>query len=610
MFADVGRHQQPHQFLHSFQSPSQHETSYVFGPNATFDTLPQLHRKVQHRPSSPQSSGFQKPLPYAYPLKSPASRQGRTAFLDARTSGADTSEHMLRRKTPNGTLAAGYDGTPVEWNRPHVNKHVIMPTSNAGEDDMDYKLPFDGFIEQKYVKPLLNSPGDEAVPFHNWRQGPLPLQHRYGPGLAMDGESASNTWRQNGAQAPSLDSVLHQAPAASHFFNMGGYQQVPTALHPMWPPSMGPTSSNAPGPYGPYWPNGSFEPYRPAALRDPRFHAQFANFSINDSSDSRSKHLDRAEWTPDILSSPYTKNGDDNGQWSIHGQNVHSMDTTPLQQDSCNAQVSDLEALRHEIDQVPTTQLTYRRGPAPLRYSSMPQDDDLTWSSLHSPTQSLTPTSADGLRHSNQLQFKEKVLVWAHRIYINLLASIHQSRKQSLSRQHSSQANFFPKPPRHPDSMSQTISDMIRKDGQSAEIYQDRDRVVYHEQSSDIVDRAKRLAHSTDSQWAYRRHNVTLPDPNVRGVRPSAHPQSHSSHLYSEDRHYSGYAIPIFDHDSQIHRPAMDAKAALEMLARLSQESGWQWTDGLLLGGCLAYGLGDYDKALQWYRKVLELDSK
>ena len=248
----------------------------------------------------------------------------------------------------------------------------------------------------------------------------------------------------------------------------------------------------------------------------------------------------------------------------------------------------------------------------PSRHPTMTQDEDLSWSSIHSPTQPLAPSSADGLRHSNQLQFKEKVLVWAHRIYINLLASIHQSRKQSLSRQHSSQASFFPKPPRHPDSISQTISDVVRKDGQSADTYEDRDGVVYHEQSFETLDRANkaRSADSTDIQWPYGRNNTSHPEHNVRGMRPLAHPQSHSSHYYSEERHYPGYAVPIMDHDSQIHRPAIEAKAALEMLARLSQESGWQWTDGLLLGGCLAYGLGDYDKALQWYRKVLELDPK
>ncbi|KAL8901974.1 MAG: hypothetical protein Q9207_004941 [Kuettlingeria erythrocarpa] len=54
--------------------------------------------------------------------------------------------------------------------------------------------------------------------------------------------------------------------------------------------------------------------------------------------------------------------------------------------------------------------------------------------------------------------------------------------------------------------------------------------------------------------------------------------------------------------------PAAIAVTALEMLSRLCQESGWEWTDGMLLGGCLAYVLGDYGKALRWYSKVLSCD--
>lgn len=56
--------------------------------------------------------------------------------------------------------------------------------------------------------------------------------------------------------------------------------------------------------------------------------------------------------------------------------------------------------------------------------------------------------------------------------------------------------------------------------------------------------------------------------------------------------------------------PTGDARAAIEMLDRLSQESGWEWTDGMLLGGCLAYGLGEFDQALEWYARVLACNPK
>ncbi len=50
------------------------------------------------------------------------------------------------------------------------------------------------------------------------------------------------------------------------------------------------------------------------------------------------------------------------------------------------------------------------------------------------------------------------------------------------------------------------------------------------------------------------------------------------------------------------------AASALEMITRLVAESGFGWIDGMLLGGCLAYGLGRFDDALRWYSRILDVD--
>lgn len=49
---------------------------------------------------------------------------------------------------------------------------------------------------------------------------------------------------------------------------------------------------------------------------------------------------------------------------------------------------------------------------------------------------------------------------------------------------------------------------------------------------------------------------------------------------------------------------------ALAVVSELCQETDWQWIDGMHLGGCLAYGLGNYTKAQRWYNKVLDLDPR
>jgi tetratricopeptide (TPR) repeat protein len=53
-----------------------------------------------------------------------------------------------------------------------------------------------------------------------------------------------------------------------------------------------------------------------------------------------------------------------------------------------------------------------------------------------------------------------------------------------------------------------------------------------------------------------------------------------------------------------------NAVSALESLTALCQDSSWQWIDGLLLGGSLAYALADYQKAYDWYTKILNIDSR
>jgi tetratricopeptide (TPR) repeat protein len=55
--------------------------------------------------------------------------------------------------------------------------------------------------------------------------------------------------------------------------------------------------------------------------------------------------------------------------------------------------------------------------------------------------------------------------------------------------------------------------------------------------------------------------------------------------------------------------PSMTAASALEAITQHCEESKWKWIDGMLLGGCLAYALGDYQKAQNWYKHILTLDS-
>jgi tetratricopeptide (TPR) repeat protein len=54
--------------------------------------------------------------------------------------------------------------------------------------------------------------------------------------------------------------------------------------------------------------------------------------------------------------------------------------------------------------------------------------------------------------------------------------------------------------------------------------------------------------------------------------------------------------------------PSMTAASALEAITKHCEESKWSWVDGILLGGCFAYALGDYQKAQEWYKHIITLD--
>ena len=60
----------------------------------------------------------------------------------------------------------------------------------------------------------------------------------------------------------------------------------------------------------------------------------------------------------------------------------------------------------------------------------------------------------------------------------------------------------------------------------------------------------------------------------------------------------------------EIGSPVLRARASLEMLANLCEQSGWKWVEGMLLGGCLYYGLERYEEALEWFRRIVSLDPR
>ncbi|SZF01593.1 unnamed protein product [Blumeria hordei] len=52
--------------------------------------------------------------------------------------------------------------------------------------------------------------------------------------------------------------------------------------------------------------------------------------------------------------------------------------------------------------------------------------------------------------------------------------------------------------------------------------------------------------------------------------------------------------------------PIERAREAQSLLINICRQTEWQWVDGMLLCGCFAHALGEYHQALEWFARILE----
>lgn len=611
MFSHVAHHQQ-HHFPQS--SYSFHHDTFKDLSQCSFENLapgglvsPELNASFRQRTERPQQ--------YARPLRSTAALPQQLPTQTPFTSTSEFSEHMLRRKTPNGTLAAGYDGSPVEWTkRPHAMKHYLMPSITTSFSTGYAHAPTAGLEGQTPCdqdKSLESRVGDQLRIQSHHDEVPRGL---YGPTSLMDEIKVDHSRRSSAAPPTGLDSVLNQSAGYHYSHKAAATQHVPTVLQPMWPPFVGATAIQRAGPCGPYWPNGAFEPYRPAPLQDPRYQGQIpdcANYS--------------AQLQPAV--SHY-------GQWL----QAHSDCQSPSLVDSSHTSASLLEHERglssspNKTHDTPsrarsastthTKAMPRMRSGEPLAYRSKPYSGKGPGLKMFYPTyQNSNVYTADFLMNpcedsaftSGNTQFKEKILVWAHRIYNNLLAYLEQGRLNPAQGQHGGgshlPSSFYPRPPRRPypswanGYSSETLPSFDSKARVQAPL----------KVGNKVFKRSPTLlgshAPSPGSNQALLPHPSSAQSSVPADNRSRYRWQSCDEKLGSlHNAPQPSYVPPQLTSDLHPNTPPAAAMYALEMLSRLCQESGFEWTDGTLLAGCLAYGLGDYNKAMKWYLKVLQRD--
>ncbi|KAI9740739.1 MAG: hypothetical protein M1818_004704 [Claussenomyces sp. TS43310] len=426
------------------------------------------------------------------------------------------SEHMLRRKTPNGTLAAAYDGSPIEWsNGPPASK---MQRS----------------VHNDWTRPNEQRSQLSMGSFQQAQNGQIDNMHL--PRLI-------------GVRMMSSDPIsMDRIPTYPHCNSM----HVPTVLQPAYQ-LVGPTASNGTtNLYGPYWPDGRREPYRPAAVRnlDCGSAGSAAAFpaSVSQTSDMQSLQ-----------------------NFGAIGHNAMSID--------------QLQTLGHSHDGHSRVQI-FDRDKLTSRPPAIPAVASGGGSFSFLSGSDATPGLS---RRTQNVQFKERALQRSQKAYVDLLAFLHRSKKDShaLKRTHSrpsSQPSIYPKPPRQ-----NTYANLNA-------------HISPHACGSSNSNIARR------SSQDERRHSHNLADQFQEEMNLGAHAGHHNFHFSHSQSQFTEYKNSYLHNSSGSADPHQNAKSALEMLTNLCQESEWSWVDGMLLAGCLAYGLEDYNTAVFWFSNIVELD--
>ncbi|TIA52927.1 TPR-like protein [Aureobasidium pullulans] len=392
-------------------------------------------------------SSFSRSAQFAQPLRSP---------YDGSTPRPVSSENMLRRKTPNGTLNGAYESSSLGL---QPTKHMLLHRHDST---------------------------------HNYGQVP---------------------------QMMHMDSVLNQqAIPPSRYMNPPPHpfygQSIPSVMQPPFQ-HLGPTASGIDGRglYGPYWNDGTYVPYRPAAVRDPRFYPQH-----------------NSQYPAHDFVNP----------WNAPGPVL----TYPASSHVWPSYDSSLPTVYPSFSGV----------------HSMPYTPDFT------PDFGPSPANA---------QQREQAYNWALQTYHELLVYIQQVRKSSRQPSSPYQASspgpkFYPKPPKFSGALSSIPS-----------------------------------ADSTSSH-SIRKNSISSPYGNTYPYGPSPYAMHSSTPLPSPGAMVPPIATPLSPDVS----PPTRAASALTLITKFCNETSWQWADGIHLAGCIAYGLGCYQKAEDFYLKVLCLESR
>ncbi|KAL8404058.1 hypothetical protein RB594_009063 [Gaeumannomyces avenae] len=428
----------------------------------------------------------------------------------------DYSQHQLRRKTPSGTIDAGYDGSHAGLAIGPPQKQLIISASP--------KIFPTAFVHSNLqMADVVNGQLHLAS---SWQYSHSVQRIGGGYDAQPVGWNLGQSLQPDGAPLPDRIMAPQQHPS-NLFSNDLRLQGVftPSYQHNI----MSPTAFNPAGfTPSPVWKDPGVSDYRgQVPLSNLGFIPQNAAFDATYVPAQNSMHQ------------PIPM-----GQQMLGG---------PVQGHAMHAPMPGFDADNGVLR-------------PPQNVTQLPRGGLESLSLRGSATAAGSPVGSLPMRSdmSSPARFKERVLAHAHKTYADLLVYISYTKQSLPGKTMSglrtlSKMVVFPKPPKQ----------------LGLSLNPPRHTAAMHARHGSFAGAESTFGASGKAKFAYA------------------------------DRTYrAGSGNP-----AELPSPVSSARQSLEMLTNLCEQSGWKWVDGMLLGGCLHYGLEHYEEALDWFKRITNLDS-
>lgn len=494
------------------------------------------------------------------------------------SGGLTYAQHELlrQRKTPQGRVCEVRDIANIDASvRLPASKHVLLTlphNTNAWDRPRNDLRPPPSYERQNLRSKAYSTTGNAAVQ--------PAVQNQWAPAWCFPGGYDST--------------FISSESTAAHRAYFDARSQIPTVMPSVLQNSFGPTASAGQQYYGPYWPDGTFSPYRPAPTRDDRFfhwrHSRDLSRDIGPSFSSRVQMLpgqafNHVEHQQQASSGPI--------------QGVASLQSLPPR-DAYAPYPSFHDRISNAVD---PTDWSPDFSDTRLQVPGHPEIADQDYHDQIDPA--MRPTIA-----SERLAYRDRTFSWAYRVYIELLAQIQREAKAgqqhtaSGPRISSGSPSIYPRPPqranpRFPPSLNLKTSTASPQFARNEGDHRARKQQDILERPSTAIYSPRRM--SEFGTAASRSDHFVEPKSSFNQKQPL-----NGLSIQQDPTRFPRQFVAFPDSQQSLS----NALSALDAIESLCRDDEAQWTDGMLLAGCLAYGVGNYNRAQGWYQKVLDQDHR